>query len=178
MTPSLTVLASVFVLAFASMAVYAVVGRRDPDADRKGTRFAGGLGDFLVHWFMWVIAPAEGLFLRMGATPDVFNFAGLLFGALSGIFLGLGLNTRDWGDLVGASLRGEHSNDAYAIMQRPAPQADILDRAMNAPLIVLHQKGLARLTQSTIATIEAHSQVSERQARYTIYRSTKPGASK
>ncbi len=110
----------------------------------------------------------------LAARPPSHSATGYLIDSYGHmIFLGLGLNTRDWGDLVGSALRGEHSNDAYAIMQRPAPQADILDRAMNAPLVVLHQKGMARLTQNTIATIEAHSQVSERQARYTIYRVTK-----
>src|SRR5207249_2491293 len=86
------------------------------------------------------------------------------------IFLGLGLGTRDFGDLLGASLRGEHSNDAYAVMQRNAPQSDFLDRAGSVPLIVIHQKGFARLTDATVAAIEARSRVEERQARYTIYR--------
>jgi phosphatidylglycerophosphate synthase len=89
-TPSLLVLAGVFALALVSMAVFSLVGGRDPDADRKGTRFLGGLGDFLVHWFMWAIAPAETLSLRLGATPDVFNFGGLFFGVLSGVLLGAG----------------------------------------------------------------------------------------
>src|SRR5262249_5593754 len=90
MTPSLVVLASVFVAAFGSMGVFALVGLRDPDAERKGTRFVGGLGDFLVHWFMWAIGPAERLFLALGATPDLFNLGGLVCGAVSGVMLGLG----------------------------------------------------------------------------------------
>lgn len=78
-------------VAVASMPVYALLGRRtDPDATRRGSSFLMGAGDFLVHWFMWFMTPAERLFLRLGWPPDVFNFAGLLFGLLAGVFIGLG----------------------------------------------------------------------------------------
>jgi len=70
------------------MAVYAVAGRRrDADAEKKGSQFLLGIGDFLVHWLMWVLGPAERLSLRLGLTPDFFNFAGLAFGLLSGILI-------------------------------------------------------------------------------------------
>jgi CDP-diacylglycerol--glycerol-3-phosphate 3-phosphatidyltransferase len=75
----------------ASMAVYALLGRRpDPDASRRGSKFLMGVGDFLVHWFMWFISPLERLSLRLGLSADVFNFAGLAFGLLAGIFIGGG----------------------------------------------------------------------------------------
>ena len=49
------------------MAVYALAGRRqDADAQGKGAQFALGAGDFLVHWFMWVLRPLERLALRLG----------------------------------------------------------------------------------------------------------------
>ena len=38
------------------------------------------------------------------------------------IFLGLGLGTRDFGDLLGASLRGEHGNQAAEIDPQKRPQ--------------------------------------------------------
>ena len=77
--------------AFLSMLVYAVAGRRrDADAERKGARFLLGVGDFLLHWFMWVVSPAERLALSLGMGPDVFNLAGLLFGAASGVLIALG----------------------------------------------------------------------------------------
>ena len=70
------------------MAAYAVTGRRrDTDAEKKGSQFLLGVGDFLVHWFMWVLRPVERLSLRLGLTPDFFNFAGLFFGLLSGILI-------------------------------------------------------------------------------------------
>jgi CDP-diacylglycerol--glycerol-3-phosphate 3-phosphatidyltransferase len=73
------------------MVAYALLGgRRDPDASGKQTRFLLGLGDFLVHWFMWVLTPLEVLALRLGASPDTFNFAGLGFGVLSGVLIGTG----------------------------------------------------------------------------------------
>jgi len=78
-------------LAIASMPVYALLGRRpDPDASRRGSSFLMGAGDFLVHWFMWFMSPAERLFLRLGWPADVFNFAGLLFGLLAGVAIGRG----------------------------------------------------------------------------------------
>lgn len=73
------------------MAVYAATGRRrDADADRKGSQFLLGLGDFLVHWLMWLLGPLERLALAAGLTPDFFNFAGLGFGILSGHLIGTG----------------------------------------------------------------------------------------
>jgi len=73
------------------MAVYAVAGaRRDPDAQRRGSRFLMGAGDFLVHWFMWTVSPVERLAIRLGLTPDVFNLAGLLFGLLAGVAIAAG----------------------------------------------------------------------------------------
>ncbi|HEX9989773.1 MAG TPA: hypothetical protein VGE45_15020 [Chloroflexia bacterium] len=121
------------------------------------------------------ILSTDEQFNFLAARPPSRNATGYLIDSYGHmIALGLGLNTRDWPDLWAASLRGEHSDDAYAIMQRPTPQADFLDRASRAPLIVIHSKGYARLTQSTIDAIEAQTSVAERQARYTIYRNTSP----
>jgi CDP-diacylglycerol--glycerol-3-phosphate 3-phosphatidyltransferase len=73
--------------------VYAFARRapRDRDADRKGSHLLLGLGDFFVHWFLWAIGPLERGLLRIGATPDHLNAAGLLLGLASGLLLGLGL---------------------------------------------------------------------------------------
>jgi CDP-diacylglycerol--glycerol-3-phosphate 3-phosphatidyltransferase len=82
------VLLAVLAVLVASMASYAALGRRsDPDATRKGSQFLLGTLDFLVHWFMWLISPLERLFLRLGFTPDVFNYAGLALGLLSGVLI-------------------------------------------------------------------------------------------
>jgi CDP-diacylglycerol--glycerol-3-phosphate 3-phosphatidyltransferase len=97
--PPFAVFLAVIAAALLSMAVYALRGRgRDADADRKGSQFLLGLGDFLVHWFMWALSPAERLFLRMGLTPDFFNFAGLLCGFASGVLIGVG--ELEWGGLA------------------------------------------------------------------------------
>jgi CDP-diacylglycerol--glycerol-3-phosphate 3-phosphatidyltransferase len=92
MTPTLLVLAVVLAAALVSMPVHAIVrrGRRDPDAARKGSSFALGAGDFLVHWFMWALGPAERGLLALGAGPDHMNAAGLAFGLASGVLIGLG----------------------------------------------------------------------------------------
>jgi phosphatidylglycerophosphate synthase len=92
MSPGLSILASVLGLAVLSMPVFAVTrrGRKDADAQRKGSRFVLGVGDFLIHWFMWAIGPLERLLLRVGATPDHMNVGGVAFGMLSGVLIGLG----------------------------------------------------------------------------------------
>ncbi len=87
MTPSLVALIATLGLASASMLAFATFGRRDADAERKGAQFLMGIGNFLVHWLMWVISPAERFLLAIGAGPDALNFAGLAFGALSGLLI-------------------------------------------------------------------------------------------
>jgi phosphatidylglycerophosphate synthase len=92
MCPTLVVLATVLGAALLSMPAFALRhrGRRDPDAERKGSTFLLGIGDFLVHWFMWAIGPLERGLLRVGAGPDHMNAAGLAFGLASGVLIGLG----------------------------------------------------------------------------------------
>jgi phosphatidylglycerophosphate synthase len=83
---------AVFSLSVLSMPIYAARqrDRRDADAERKGSRLFLGLGDFLVHWFMWALSPAERAVLRLGLGPDALNLGGLLFGLASGVLIGLG----------------------------------------------------------------------------------------
>jgi len=89
-TVSLFALLLTLGLAVGSMAVYALLGRRaDPDAQSKGSTFLAGAGDFCVHWLMWVIGPIERSLLALGFGPDAMNLAGLAFGALSGLLIGL-----------------------------------------------------------------------------------------
>ncbi|MFI5183834.1 MAG: CDP-alcohol phosphatidyltransferase family protein [Vicinamibacteria bacterium] len=84
-------LITVFVVAIASMGFYAFLGRkRDADADGKGAQLFLGVGDFVLHWFLWAMAPAVWLSLRFGLTPDFYNFAGLFLGFLSGVFIAAG----------------------------------------------------------------------------------------
>lgn len=91
MSPPLIALACVFSALFASMAVYAARGgAKDPDAVAKRAQFAGGLGDFLLHWSLWAIDPFVGASVRRGLTPDFYNYAGLLLGLAGGVLIGLG----------------------------------------------------------------------------------------
>jgi hypothetical protein len=107
----------------------------------------------------------------LAARPPSRNATGYLVDSYGHmIYLGLGLNMRDWGDLWGDVFGGKRSDDAYAAMQRPAPQADILDRATNVPLIVIHNKGFARITSETLSAIEAQVRIVEEQKDYKIYR--------
>jgi CDP-diacylglycerol--glycerol-3-phosphate 3-phosphatidyltransferase len=90
-TPSLLLVLAVLAAALASVLVYAVRGRaRDRDAERKGSQLVLGALDFFVHWFLWAIGPAERVLLRLGATPDHLNAAGLILGLLAGALIGAG----------------------------------------------------------------------------------------
>ena len=91
MSWSLASLSTVLALLFLSMAVYGLRGRRrDADAESKNAQFLGGLGDFILHWFLWLVAPAATLSIRLGLTPDFYNFAGLALGAVAGVAVALG----------------------------------------------------------------------------------------
>lgn len=92
MSPALLVLLSVVALGVVSMPVYALTrgGQKDPDAEKKGSQFLLGVGDFLIHWFMWAIGPVERTLVKIGATPDHMNAGGAIFGLLSGVLIGLG----------------------------------------------------------------------------------------
>jgi CDP-diacylglycerol--glycerol-3-phosphate 3-phosphatidyltransferase len=88
---SLVVLFGVLGAALASMPIYSALGRRaDADASKKGTQFLLGGGDFLLHWFLWAISPIERALVAGNATPDSMNAAGLVFGLVSGVLIGLG----------------------------------------------------------------------------------------
>jgi phosphatidylglycerophosphate synthase len=88
---SLTSLLVVLALLFASMAVYGLGGRtRDADALSKSAQFLGGLGDFVLHWFLWLVGPAATASIRLGLTADFYNFAGLAFGAAAGLAVAAG----------------------------------------------------------------------------------------
>jgi phosphatidylinositol phosphate synthase len=91
-TASASALIGVLGAAFASMGVYAARGRRrDADVEGKDAHFFMGAGDFLLHWFMWAVRPAERASLRLRLTADFYNYAGLALGLASGILVGLGL---------------------------------------------------------------------------------------
>jgi len=83
------VLLGVLGAAFASMPVYALLrgAPRDRDAETKGSQLLLGALDFLVHWFLWAIGPLERRLLRLGATADHMNAAGLALGAASGALI-------------------------------------------------------------------------------------------
>ena len=90
MSPGLSIFVTILGIAILSMPVFAVTrrGQKDADAERKGSRFLLGVGDFLIHWFMWAIGPVERFLLKLGATPNHMNALGLLFGLLSGVLIG------------------------------------------------------------------------------------------
>jgi len=88
---SLTSLLAVLALLLLSMALYALRGRRrDADAEGKNAQFLGGRGGFVLHWFLWLVAPAATVSIRLGLTADFYNFAGLAFGAAAGLAVAFG----------------------------------------------------------------------------------------
>lgn len=91
MSWSLASLLAVVAVLLLSMAAYALQGsRRDTDAEGKNAQFLGGLGDFVLHWFLWLVAPAATLSIRLGLTADFYNFAGLACGAAAGLGVAFG----------------------------------------------------------------------------------------
>jgi phosphatidylinositol phosphate synthase len=82
----------------ASMAVYALLGRkRDKDADGKGAQFFLGFGDFVLHWFLWTVDPMVRISVRLGLTADFYNYAGLAAGVASGVAIAYGwLSVGGW----------------------------------------------------------------------------------
>jgi CDP-diacylglycerol--glycerol-3-phosphate 3-phosphatidyltransferase len=49
-----------------------------------------GVGDFLVHWFLWLLAPLEKAALALSWPPIAFNFIGLACGTVTGAFFAFG----------------------------------------------------------------------------------------
>jgi phosphatidylglycerophosphate synthase len=76
--PAVVVVGAALGAVLLSMLAFALAGRgrRDADAERKGSRLLLGLADFLIHWFLWAIGPLERLLVRRGAMPDHMNAAG------------------------------------------------------------------------------------------------------
>ncbi len=88
---SFAIFAAVVALLLLSMALFAARGGRpDPDAQGKNAQFLGGLGDFVLHWFLWLVDPAARVSIRLGLGPDFYNFAGLACGIGAGAAVALG----------------------------------------------------------------------------------------
>jgi phosphatidylglycerophosphate synthase len=93
---SVLALAGLLAVVGLSMIAYAWSGhRRDADAVGRGSQFLAGAGDFLVHWFLWLLGPLDGLAARLGLGPGFFNLAGLACGAASGLAIASG--RLEWG---------------------------------------------------------------------------------
>ncbi|MDQ3704619.1 MAG: phospholipid carrier-dependent glycosyltransferase [Chloroflexota bacterium] len=147
--------------------IFEVVGRYVNDAVPPGTS---------------VLATDEQ-FNLLAARPPSHNSTGYLVDSYGHmISLGIGLNTRDIGDLWSSVLSGRRNEpatpgerpDVYGVMYRPAPQADFLDRVSRAPLVVLHGTGRNRLTEETQGEIAQRKQLVVEQSNYWIYRDVTP----
>jgi CDP-diacylglycerol--glycerol-3-phosphate 3-phosphatidyltransferase len=78
-------------VAFASMGVYAWRGRqRDTDVVGKGGQFLLGLGDFPMHWLMWVISPLVRASQSLGLTADFYSYLSLVLGLATGPLIAIG----------------------------------------------------------------------------------------
>ncbi|MDQ2809121.1 MAG: hypothetical protein M3Z04_19795, partial [Chloroflexota bacterium] len=133
--------------------IFAIVGRFANDAVPPGAP----------------VLASDEQFDFLAARPPSHTSTGYLIDSYGHmIALGLDLPGRSWGDLLNAALHGQHSDDAYAIMRRPAPQADFLDRARQATLVIVHDRGKARLLPATYTATLALGLVRDTQPRYVI----------
>jgi phosphatidylglycerophosphate synthase len=79
---------AVLAVALLSMAAYALTGRRrDVDVVAKGGQFMVGIGEFPMHWLMWVISPLVRLSLSLGLNADFYSYVGLVLGLGSGVLI-------------------------------------------------------------------------------------------
>jgi CDP-diacylglycerol--glycerol-3-phosphate 3-phosphatidyltransferase len=69
-----------------TMPLYALVTRHRPlDADVAQRPKTALLGYWIRDWLMWVIGPIERALVRANASPDLFNYLGVAFGAAAGV---------------------------------------------------------------------------------------------
>ncbi len=89
----------------ASLPVYGIVSRGKPlDAEVAKRPASVLLGYWIRNWVMWVIGPVERFFVRIRISPDVFNYAGALFGAAAGFAYSRGsLALAGWLILLGGA---------------------------------------------------------------------------
>ncbi|MBC7788940.1 MAG: CDP-alcohol phosphatidyltransferase family protein [Anaerolineae bacterium] len=89
----------------ATLPVYAIVSRGKPlDAEVAKRPASVLLGYWIRDWVMWLIGPIERFFIRIRVSPDVFNYAGALFGAAAGLaFANRSLALAGWLILLGGS---------------------------------------------------------------------------
>ena len=133
--------------------IFAIVGRFANDAVPPGAP----------------VLASDEQFNFLAARPPSHTAGGYLIDSYGHmIALGLDLPNRSWGDLLDAALHGQHSDDAYAVMRRPAPQADFLARARQAALVIVHDRGKARLLPATYTATLALGPIRDTQPRYVI----------
>jgi CDP-diacylglycerol---glycerol-3-phosphate 3-phosphatidyltransferase len=74
-----------------SMAAYAWSGAgRDKAHVAKGTHLFLGIGDFLIHWLIWMLEPAITLSMRFGITPDQHTYIATAIGLVSAFAMASG----------------------------------------------------------------------------------------
>jgi hypothetical protein len=140
--------------------IFEIVGRYISDAVPPGTP----------------VLTTDEQFNFLAARPPSRSQTGYLvdsYGHL--IYLGMGLDSRALGDLLGAVAGGRHGgNNPDPIIQSAPSQTDLLQRALSTPLVVIHDKGRRRFTAATMAQIEGRGEIREEENRYTIYGITEP----
>lgn len=69
--------------------IFAVISRGKPLDPEVAKRPASALLSYWIRdWVMWLIGPIERFFVRARLSPDVFNYAGAIFGAAAGVAYG------------------------------------------------------------------------------------------
>jgi phosphatidylinositol phosphate synthase len=118
---------------FATMPLFAVMSRGktlDPEVAHRPTTVL--LGYWIRDWLMWLIGPMERGLARAGASPDLFNWLGVGFGALAGAFFARGaLSLAGWCVVLGGLadiLDGRIARARHIASARGAFMDSTLDR--------------------------------------------------
>jgi CDP-diacylglycerol--glycerol-3-phosphate 3-phosphatidyltransferase len=95
---------AILAFAVATMPVFGWLRSPERDPLESSARGTFVLGGFVRSWFYWFIRPVERASIAVGASPLVYNLAGVAFGSLAGVFYATGhMVAGGWAVLLGGA---------------------------------------------------------------------------
>lgn len=105
---------------------------------------------------------------RRPAREDRDRFLIDSYGTL--LYHGLGIEGTSLGERLRRVVSDSPGNDPYAIIWRPAAQAQLRASIDRSDLVIIDETSSGRLSDETRRWLESRGQLAERQDRYVIYR--------